>query len=321
MRFTASIGTLALTVGLTAGIAQAQEEVGTNADSPPPAQADDSPPVETNDSPPVQADDSPAAEANDSPPAVADAPASEETENVESDEVESSQNRSGAYPQAFIDRPLTLPKGMAQLSVAVVHQRVDIGALQANATGSSLAAAYGITDKMQIFAATDFEIDPDQEWLKHIAIDGRVSLLDTAKLDIVGSLGLIVDFDEEADNLLPRIQVDAATRYLVDNKLFVLVGQDLLDINTDPFQLNINAVLGVGYQASPALSILASTLPLSIGIGDNAETQTYGDAIPVGLEFLYAIGNMIDLRCGISIPSLEDAGDFYSVVGVVNFRI
>lgn len=95
-----------------------------------------------------------------------------------------------------------------------------------------------------------------------------------------------------------------------------------MDILFDPFFLNININAGVGIQATPQLAFLLDTQFVSIGAaGDGNSTTHLGDFIPVSLLGFFGINHQIDAFLNLVFPSIEDAGDFYSIQAGANIRL
>src|SRR5690606_27899665 len=120
----------------------------------------------------------------------------------------------------------------------------------------------------------------------------------------------------------PGVVLEAPTRFLATDKIFVFGGNDLLPINFDPSAVNLNVNVGGGFQITPELVATLDTQVVSLAIsGDGNETTSFGDFIPVSVNGLYAISNVLDVFAGVDFPSIEDAGDFYQISAGANFRL
>ena len=211
------------------------------------------------------------------------------------------------YPQALIDRPLTLVKGMLEVRAALAIVKItgaDTG------IGLGVGAGYGITDQLEIGLATGIQLSPDADWSKRIGLYGKVSVIDSAKFDMAPSVGTTLNFQDGAD-VFTGIQVGGGVRYLLSDKLFIRAGDNFLDLQVTPdagARINLNA--GVGFQATPQLAVVADLNLISLKLfGDMQADSTFFDPFGVALTGLFAVSNKLDVYAQINFPSVADAGD------------
>ena len=226
-----------------------------------------------------------------------------------------------SYPTELIFRPLTLPAGMAEVTPDISYAQIDFGLGSVDATALGLFARYGVTDQLEVGLATSLLVDPEFEWGESLIVRGAFSVYDTEMIDIAPALTVPLSF-ADGEDVLPGIILGADTRILLNEMLFVLVGQNLLPIGFDPSAVNIDVNLAGGVQITPQVAALLTTQPLSLAVsGDGNETTHYGDFIPIGLQGLFAINHQVDAFLRADFPSIEDAGDFFILSAGANVRL
>ncbi|MCP4449053.1 MAG: hypothetical protein GY811_27515, partial [Myxococcales bacterium] len=169
-----------------------------------------------------------------------------------------SADSAGAYPLAAQSRPLTLPKGMIQISGSLAHVSlafVDSSGGSTTSTATAMAAGgfYGVSDKIQVGAVTSLGIDPDVEWGEHLDLSGYYLVHDSEQLDVAAGVGIPLNFGD--GDVLPGFTLDAYTRYIINDKISVNTGDNLLAIGIDPSAINLNMNIGGAFQATEQLSV------------------------------------------------------------------
>ncbi|MCP4445447.1 MAG: hypothetical protein GY811_08905 [Myxococcales bacterium] len=144
-------------------------------------------------------------------------------------------------------------------------------------------ALYGVSDKIQVGALTPLGIDPNVEWGENLNLSGHYLVHDSEKLDVAAGVGIPLNFGDR--DVLPGFTVDANTRYIVNDKIWVNTGNSLLAIAIDPSAINLNMNVGGAFQATEQLSVGLGTQLASIVVsGDGNETTTVGDFIPLSKQ-------------------------------------
>lgn len=215
------------------------------------------------------------------------------------------------WPRAVIARPLTLPKGIAQVGADFTANN-DFSALRLTAVGG-----YGVNDDLELtgfynFALKDFEIkgafDVDVGYkLLRGAVDGKVEVIGRGR----------IGYDALAEGATPlRLGVQAA--YTLDPKnpklVFLTPGQQIvIGLSDDAggakpvyFQLPIQ----IGYQATPELYLQLDTTLLQLKISDSSNAFIGADTTPIALTGTYNAMPALDVIASIGLnltpPSTTD---------------
>jgi len=218
------------------------------------------------------------------------------------------------YPSDVIDRPLTLPGGMLEVGLGLAYASLSVAGVSADATSAGVSARYGVGNKIMVGVDTSLGIDPDFEWGESLGLGVSYLAVDQKKLDVRAGVSTDLNFADGAD-VFSGVNIDAATRFKVNNAIALTGGSGLLSIRTsDPSQVDADINVGVLLQAIPKLAISVETQLVSLGItGDGNETTHLGDAIPVTIQVGYTPQPKLDVILTAAFPSVEDAGDFYII--------
>lgn len=223
-----------------------------------------------------------------------------------------------SYPMELIFRPLTLVKGMIEVRGSLEILRF----FDTTSIGLALSAGYGITDKLEVGVGSGFNIDPDAGWGEFLSLYGAFSVIDQDKLDVAPSVSTSLSFVEGGDTFT-GLTIGANTRFLINDKIFVRGGQDLINLNLNPetgARLNLN--VGGGFQVNPNLAVTLDLALASVKLFGDAEADTtFFDPLGITLSGLYAINNKLDVYLKIALPSISDAGDYQQFSIGANFRI
>jgi hypothetical protein len=199
------------------------------------------------------------------------------------------------YPQAVIDRPLTLPAGMVEgeLGATYTSLRLDVP-VYANPQGvnewtTDVTLRAGVTDRLQVEAGTAFSLDYEQtgdhgfqgiyndlrpsfaSW-KHV-VPVRLSFLalDTETLDTAVALrvpftahasrtltfgrGGEVDLENTPGHVIPEVDLEAPTRWRMTDWLWLRAGEHLFGVSTDDVFAAFAFQFGVGVQPHPMFAM------------------------------------------------------------------
>jgi hypothetical protein len=232
------------------------------------------------------------------------------------------------YPTEVINRPLTLPAGLALAGADVIAFNsitVDATTMMSSSelgVAGALAAGYGVTDELEIntiaptyaFALKEFEakgaLDVGVGFkLLRGALDG--------KLEVIARAVAGYDFKGEAAR---PIRIGIHAQYNATPKLCI-VSHDLglgnagvsIAVDGDPKPVFATLPIGVGFQASSALYAEVNTAVLPILEISKTETQTIADVTPATLTLVYnTLEGHLDLLGYAGFGDLQEAGDTYS---------
>jgi len=197
------------------------------------------------------------------------------------------------YPRAFIDRPLTLPKGLMQIEAGISNYSA------ADFTLLGFQGDYGITDQLSFGVSTALFLSPSAEWIDAFTLRALYSVHEGDRSRTALGLQAPVSFDDFGGY---RTYVfEAPTRWQLSDRAFVQSGHGLISLTRDPYISQWNLNLLAGYQPSQALTVM---LDLGIvSVNSDGDTASLGD-LGFTLRALYAATNKIDLSVGV-----QSAGD------------
>jgi len=192
------------------------------------------------------------------------------------------------YPQAVIDRPLTLPAGMVEAEIGgdFVSQRFPTPVFGVNGSDDwnlDVALRVGITDRVQIEAGTNFSLDHTQRgstgfegvptfdlrpsltsWQRVVPLRLSVLALDTQALDTALTLTLpfvayaqrTITFVRRGSvilrngdgRVLPSVALEAPTRWRLNDWLWLRAGENLFAVTTGNGTAQFAFDLGFGLQ-------------------------------------------------------------------------
>jgi hypothetical protein len=222
---------------------------------------------------------------------------------------------SARYPRAVIERPLTLPAGVAMLGADLTSNN-DLSAM-----GGAPIIGYGITDDLEVqvpyaFATRDFEargslnIDVGYKLLRG-ALDGKLEVIARARTGY---------------NVLARaanpLMVGVHVQYNITDKLAVISGfpstQQLSIALSDggvmgaPRPIDLSLPLSVGYQATPLLYFQLDTKLARLNLSNSANAFLFADTTPVALTAVYNVVHALDVQASIATDLSSSPGDAVS---------
>lgn len=215
------------------------------------------------------------------------------------------------YPQAVIDRPGVLPKGMLEVTGDVPIVRISITVLGVTASstgvGLGLAARYGIAPKIdgQLgygFSLKDFEIKGNLSaaFQYDVKTDDklRVAARLTTGYSVLGS-----SFD--------GLGLGVNLQYKITPKIAVFTPGDQLTMGGSDFPkpVAINLPVGVGFQANEKINAFASTNIGTIGLSPSGNAFI-GDVIPLTVGGTFSPSNKLDVGASFA-ADLKTVGDAF----------
>jgi hypothetical protein len=219
------------------------------------------------------------------------------------------------YPRAVIERPLTLPAGVAMLGADLTSNN-DLTAM-----GGAPIIGYGITDDLEIqvpyaFATREFEAKGS------LNFDVGYKLLRGAaggKLEVIARARTGYSFLARAANPL---MVGVHVQYNLTDRLAVISGfpgtQQLSIALSDggvmgaPRPIDLSLPLSVGYQATPLLYFQLDTRLARLDLSSSSNAFIGADTTPVALTAVYNVLPALDVQAAIATDLSNSPGDAVS---------
>jgi hypothetical protein len=222
---------------------------------------------------------------------------------------------SARYPRAVIERPLTLPSGVAMLGADFTSNN-DLSAM-----GGAPVIGYGITDDLEVqvpyvFSTREFEAKGSLNFdvgykLLRGAVDG--------KLEVIARARTGYNFLTKAANPL---MVGVHVQYNLTDKLAVISGfpstQQLSIALSDggvmgaAKPIDLSLPLSVGYQATPLLYFQLDTRLARLDLSNSSNAWIGADATPVALTAVYNVLHALDVQASIGTDLSNSPGDALS---------
>jgi hypothetical protein len=222
----------------------------------------------------------------------------------------------GRWPRAVIARPLTLPKGLAQVGAAIKANN-DFSTI-----GLLLNAGYGVSDDIEVRLNYLFT-------LKEFEAKGLLNFGAGYKV-LRGAAGGKLEVIARADtgyNLflegLAPLALGAQVQYNISDKLAVLSPGGQLSIALEetagirPMALVLP--VGVGYQVTPEAYVQVDTTIASIELADSPTTVIFSDTTPVSFTAIYNAKPNIDAFATISTDLSNEPGDALTFLVGANY--
>jgi len=215
------------------------------------------------------------------------------------------------YPTALIERPQLLPRGLVQIDAALGHEtRRALGIEILSAESADLAVRLGVSGRWELGAASSLWLHPDARWDRAVSLSADYHAFAGERIDIAPRLALPLSFHHGYD-LVDTAWLGMGLRARLGDRLFAVAGRRLLPIDIRPaFALHAGLDGGVGFQATPALALLAETqLAMLTLVGPIDRTTTIADRWPVSLTAIWAarrVDTTLELRSGDSLALESD---------------
>lgn len=221
------------------------------------------------------------------------------------------------YPRAVIERPLTLPSGVAMLGMDFTSNN-DLSAM-----GGAPLLGYGITDDLEVQVpyafATHDATTRSVEAKGSLNVDVGYKLLRGAldgKLEAIARVRTGYNFNTKAAN---PVLLGVHVQYNVTDKFAVISGfpstQQLSIATSDggvmgaAKPIDLSLPLSFGYQATPLLYFQLDTRLAKLNISNSANAFLFADTTPVGLTAVYNVMNALDLHASIGTDLTNSPGD------------
>ncbi len=220
------------------------------------------------------------------------------------------------WPRSVIARPLTLPKGLAQLGADFAANN-DFSVVAMNAV-----AGYGITDDLEATLFYAFALEP-AEIKGSLDVDLGYKLLRGAaggKLEVIGRGR--AGFNVLGEDANP-IRLGAHVQYNVTDKIALITpGQQLViglaedDAGGTP--MFVQLPVAVGFQATPELYVQLDTALAQIEIADSGNAFFGADTTPIAVTAVYNAIPALDViaAIGLNLTPPESADPMAADPGV-----
>ncbi len=211
------------------------------------------------------------------------------------------------YPTELIRRPLTLPKGMGEVSAGFGLVSVDTGSSSSSATGLGMAGRYGFTDDISAGVATGFALSPNAAWSEGAILSGDYLAVDGKGTDLALGLDLGLGFASGASQ---SVTFDVATRIRASDMVWFEVGENALTVlipgGGGDAVGSLAAILGVGVQATDSVAVTLHTLLFTAPLFPSTAGATWlGDFIPVTLTGTFTPASLPELDVVLSLGTLD----------------
>lgn len=257
---------------------------------------------------------------------------SSSTPSEETAESAAAQPGKDSWPTAAIERPLTAAQGMLELTPMGTFSHASAGNTSVTGEGATIAARFGISSSLELAASyTGITLNPSSNFQGALAAGLGYSMIRGAaggRLDIAPRAGAV--YDLHGGTIVAVASADV--RFKLSSRLWLgtpfnvpglqatVKGADVMGTTASATPIVLQLPFAVGYQATPALQLQASTVVANISIKDSS-TTTIADGTPLTIDALYALGNKMDLRVDLGLPDLQHAGDALTLAAGVNLRM
>ncbi|HEU5057470.1 MAG TPA: hypothetical protein VFU21_13130 [Kofleriaceae bacterium] len=223
---------------------------------------------------------------------------------VATEQVDGGEDGSTGYPVVFVERPLTLPARMAQVSISGARWWIEE---EDDVSITSVGAVVGLTDRWQVSSSTRWRLAPEREWREIVGVGSRVLAVDTARFDLAPGLSVPILFDGDRDTgAVPAVTLDAIARIRAVRRIALYLGDDLATVGftgDGSASIDLNATLVTQLNDHLALRISAEVLHIRLH-GDGRES---GGPYWLAWMAVASPASWIDLWLGIQLQSESDA--------------
>lgn len=209
------------------------------------------------------------------------------------------------YPQAVIDRPGVLPKGVLE-----VTGNVPILIKPDTAISLGLGARYGLAPKIDAqitygFSLKEFEIKGD------LGVVAQYDVKTSEKLRVAARLSTGYSVVGEA---FDGVGLGLNLQYKLTPKVAVFTNGDHLSLGGADFPkpVAINLPIGFGFQANEKIWAWAQTSIGSIGLSPSGNVLI-SDITPLSLGASFSPSNKLDVGASLNFLDLQHAGDFFGI--------
>lgn len=218
------------------------------------------------------------------------------------------------YPQAVIDRPLTLPAGMVEGELGATFSSVRFPELDPFIVNgidewtTDVTLRVGVTDRIQLETGTAFSIDYEQRgdrgfqgidndlrpslasWKHVVPVRLSVLALDTEALDTAVSLTVPftahvsrtlffrkrapVKIENTRGHVIPEVDLEAPTRWRLTDWLWLRAGENLFAVSTDDVFAAFAFEFGVGVQPHPMFAMTLDTRIAAVAFNGSGDSAS-----------------------------------------------
>lgn len=216
------------------------------------------------------------------------------------------------YPQAVIDRPRVLPKGVLEATADVGIARISIEGLgSATGVGLGLSGRYGIAPKLDAtlsygFSLKEFEIKGD------LGLDVQYSLAESEKMGVAARVSTGYSVVGEA---FSGVALGLNLIYRVTPKIGVGTngGHLVLGFADGVKPVSLNLPVQVEFQANEKINVFLATQIATIGLSPSGTAIIGRDGIPLTVGGSFSPSNKLDIGAAFTAPDLEFLADIFVV--------
>ncbi|HVV87340.1 MAG TPA: hypothetical protein VHE35_30070 [Kofleriaceae bacterium] len=223
------------------------------------------------------------------------------------------------YPQAVIDRPGVLPKGVLEVTANLPIAYIKILDTSSTGVGLGLAARYGLAPKIDgqigyAFSLKDFEIKGDLGAGVQYELAQKEKLRVAARVTTGLNLNGVDPSDGSSKVDFDGIGLGVNLQYKLTPKVAIYTPGDQITLGFDDGvkPVAINLPFGVGLQASDKLWAFVDSSIGTIGLSPSGNTLI-SDITPFDIGALFSPSNKLDVGATLGFLDLQHAGDALTV--------
>jgi|JI10StandDraft_1071094.scaffolds.fasta_scaffold16478_2 opacity protein-like surface antigen len=231
------------------------------------------------------------------------------------------------YPQAVIDRPGVLPKGVLEVTADLPITYIKILDTSATGVGLGIGARYGLAPKIDAqltysFSLKDFEIKGP------LGVVAQYEITTSDKLRVAARVSTGLDFngidltDGSSKVEFAGVGVGLNLQYKITPKIAVFTNGDHLSLGGSDFPkpVSLNLPIGFGFQANEKINVFAQTSIGTIGLSPSGNVLI-SDITPFQLGGTFSPDNKLDIGAALTFLDLQHAGDALAVTLHAAFRM
>ncbi len=207
------------------------------------------------------------------------------------------------YPIQEQYRPLVLPNGMGEVTIAPAYRRVNVPVVGGeDFVTTTVDFDYGLGDLVELGVGSGLQFAPDVDWSNEIHAHVHWLAYDGRSFDLAPGVLVPFTFVEGAPLV---VSLDALGRYLFADQFFLTFGRRVFDIGVNPdFTLTMNANAGFGVQVSKPAVLWLDTNLLSVPLAPDPTVTGPWDRIAIALGGQYTPARTFDLGLVLSYANV-----------------